>query len=211
MIPYTYEIINVDAAARVMEVVYTSPGRQTMHISARLPYVGETLEQIVDMYSPSAYWQQQDAEVVVPTVGTSGTSNSSANEPITLEAAKYRKLAEIANWRYRRETSGITLNGAKILTDRESQATVTGAFASLQAGLIQSVDWKAASGQWLSIGLQEMTAIAQAVAEHVQDSFTREKVLTQMVDAAQTVEDVEAIDIRSVYPNVNGSIPSTAI
>lgn len=80
-ITYQYTIINVDEAARCMEVVYTSEGRQTMHISARLPYVGEDLEQIIKMYAPVAYWLEQEAEVVVPEVGTSGEVVPPALEP----------------------------------------------------------------------------------------------------------------------------------
>jgi len=70
MIPYSYEISSVDSQARVMEVVYSSPGRQTMHISARLPFVGETLEAVIDMFSPVAYWREQEAEVIVPELGS---------------------------------------------------------------------------------------------------------------------------------------------
>ena len=69
-IPYTYEIINVNRQARVMEVVYSSPGRQTMHISARLPFAGESLEDVIQMFSPVAYWREQEAEVVVPELGS---------------------------------------------------------------------------------------------------------------------------------------------
>lgn len=83
-IPYTYEIISVDPQARVMEVVYTSPGRQTMHIGARLPYQGETIEDIVQMYSPVRYWEEQEAEVVVPALG-SGTIIPPAPVPPTPE------------------------------------------------------------------------------------------------------------------------------
>lgn len=75
-ITYTYEIIKVDAQARVMEVVYTSEGRQTMHIGARLPYVGETIESVVQMFSPVSYWREQEREVVVPAVGATGTIQS---------------------------------------------------------------------------------------------------------------------------------------
>jgi hypothetical protein len=71
-IEYTYEIISVDEAARCMEVVYTSEGRQTMHIGARLPFVGESLEAVIQMYAPVAYWLEQEAEVVVPDVGVGG-------------------------------------------------------------------------------------------------------------------------------------------
>lgn len=71
-IEYTYEIVSVDEAARCMEVVYAAEGRQTMHISARLPYEGETLEAVIGMYSPVAYWLEMEANVVPPAVGTKG-------------------------------------------------------------------------------------------------------------------------------------------
>jgi len=72
-IEYTYEVIAVDAAAKCMEVVYQASGRQTMHIGARLPYEGETLEDVVEMYEPVAHWLEQERDVVVPPVGASGT------------------------------------------------------------------------------------------------------------------------------------------
>lgn len=81
-IDYTYEVIAVNEAARCMEVVYSSTGRQTMHIGARLPYEGETLEAVVRMYSPVAYWLEQEAKVVVPEVGTSGQIVVVPEEPI---------------------------------------------------------------------------------------------------------------------------------
>lgn len=72
-IEYTYEIISVDPAARCMEIVYSSDGRQTLHIGARLPFEGESLESVVAMYSPVSYWLEQEMAVVVPQVGAVGT------------------------------------------------------------------------------------------------------------------------------------------
>lgn len=72
-ITYSYEIIAVNEAARCMEIVYTAEGHQTMHIGARLPYEGETLEQIIRMYEPVRYWEEQQLVVVVPQIGTVGT------------------------------------------------------------------------------------------------------------------------------------------
>ena len=71
-IQYTYQIIKVDPQARVMEIVYNSEGRQPMHVGARLPYVGESVESVVQMYSPVAYWLEQEAEVIIPQVGAGG-------------------------------------------------------------------------------------------------------------------------------------------
>lgn len=94
MIPYSYEIIKVDPQARVMEVVYSSPGRQTMHISARLPYVGESLETVIDMFSPVAYWRELEAEVVVPELG-SGQVTPPAEPTPEETLAKWRASFQI--------------------------------------------------------------------------------------------------------------------
>lgn len=81
-IEYTYEIVNVDEAARCMEVVYSADGHQTMHIGARLPYVGETLETVIAMHSPVVYWEEQARPVVLPQVGASGTVVPASTEPV---------------------------------------------------------------------------------------------------------------------------------
>lgn len=72
-IAYTYKILAVDEASRCMEVVYSSEGRQTMHIGARLPFEGEGLNAVIEMYAPIPYWKAQETPVVVPAVNTSGT------------------------------------------------------------------------------------------------------------------------------------------
>lgn len=71
-IPYTYKIINVSAADRCMEVVYTAEGHGTMHVGARLPFQGESLESVIQMYAPVRYWEEQAAELDIPQVGTEG-------------------------------------------------------------------------------------------------------------------------------------------
>jgi hypothetical protein len=72
-ITYTYEIIAVNEAARCMEVVYSADGHQTMHIGARLPYEGESLEVIIQMYAPVALWLERATPIAVPQIGTRGT------------------------------------------------------------------------------------------------------------------------------------------
>ena len=72
-ITYTYEIISVDQQARCMEVVYTSEGMPTMHIGARLPYEGETIEAIVEMYAPVRYWEEINTPVVTVNPGQTGS------------------------------------------------------------------------------------------------------------------------------------------
>lgn len=72
-IPYTYEIADVNPDARVMEVIYRADGHQTVRIGARLPYKGENLDSIVRMYEPVAFWLEQQAEVIIPIPGQTGS------------------------------------------------------------------------------------------------------------------------------------------
>ena len=190
-IQYTYKIVNVDEAARCMEVVYTSEGHQTMHIGARLPYEGESLESVIAMYSPVALWLEQAATVVVPNVGASGAMGA---EPMqTLESTKAEKLAQIAQWRYEREVSGVSADGATISTDRESQAKLSAAFSSLNAGLLTSINWKTQGGSFIVLNSQNIGSVAGSVAQHVQSCFDAEMALAQQVNAAESIEAVNAV------------------
>jgi hypothetical protein len=83
-INYSYKITHVNEEARCMEIVYTAQGHETQHIGARLPYIGETIEQIVRMYAPIAYWLEKQRSVVSPTVGTSGTINAADEQAALL-------------------------------------------------------------------------------------------------------------------------------
>lgn len=210
-ITYTYEIIAIDEAARCMEVVYSAEGRQTMHIGARLPYEGESLEAIIEMYSPVRFWEEREAVVVPPEVGAAGTVAPPEPPPVTLESAKEQKRGEIAQWRYTKETRGVSLDGVLVKTDRESQAAINRAYSAMKDGLITSVDWKAADGGFVVLGLSEITAIAQAVAAHVQGCFTKEKTLVEQVNEAATIAEVQAIDPSTIFPESFGSIPSAQV
>jgi hypothetical protein len=92
-ITYTYEIISVNEAARCMEVVYTAQGRQTMHIGARLPYEGETVAAIIEMYAPVAYWREQEASVVVPALGGGEVVVPDPEPPVPPSNDELRKIA----------------------------------------------------------------------------------------------------------------------
>lgn len=83
-IEYTYKIVNVDESARCMEIVYSADGHKTMHIGARLPFEGETLEEVIDVFAPIALWAQNKLTVIVPTVGQTGTIKPA--DPVTANA-----------------------------------------------------------------------------------------------------------------------------
>lgn len=60
---YTYKVLSVNAEARTMLVKYTSDEYGEMDIFTRIPYEGETLEMVIQQYSPVAYWREKSAVV----------------------------------------------------------------------------------------------------------------------------------------------------
>ena len=114
-------------------------------------------------------------------------------ETVTVEEMKARKLAELAEYRWNEEVSGLTLpNGAEIKTDRESQALLTGAAFSATLDPDTPIEWKGANG-WVVLMPQEVLQIAGLVRKHVQACFSKERALGEKVNACTSAEEVEAI------------------
>ena len=109
-----------------------------------------------------------------------------------LAGAKAAKKQEIAAARYAAEIAGVTVGGATIRTDRESQALITGGALKATQDAEYSCTWKAESG-FVTLDAATIIIVADAVRSHVQGCFDAEAAKCALIDAAQTVEDVEAV------------------
>lgn len=107
-----------------------------------------------------------------------------------LKAAKYD---EIAAARYAAETGGCTIDGMTIATDRGSQALLTAAVVTARLDVEFKTRWKCADGHFVSLDAMQLRAIGDAVTAHVEACFAREGDLCELIDAAQTPEDLRAI------------------
>jgi hypothetical protein len=114
-----------------------------------------------------------------------------------LAGAKASAKARATDARWQAEVGGISLEGAQIKTDRESQAMLAGANLLAQTFPQKAFDWKAEQG-WISIPATQILQISAAVGLHVQGCFSRERELHGLIDQAGTIEAVEAIQI--TYP-----------
>ena len=64
--------MSVDPEAKCMTVLYTADGYPDMLIGASLPWDGEPLLALVEMYAPIANWLNINRPVAVVEVGTTG-------------------------------------------------------------------------------------------------------------------------------------------
>ena len=111
-----------------------------------------------------------------------------------LLAAKDQLKARATEKRWEVETGGIVFSGIRVLTGTEDQNRITTVVANARRAGIATVDFKAASG-WVTISVDDVEAIATAIARHVQDSFTAERAHHEAIDALSDLAAVAAYDI----------------
>lgn len=92
------------------------------------------------------------------------------------------------------EYGGTTVMGFPVYTDSQSQAKVMSVFilASQNPALI--INWKGSDNNFHTLNAQAITALAYAVLGHVQNVFNIEKALSDRINDATTIAELEAID-----------------
>lgn len=80
-INYTYEITRVDAQTKSMDITYTSEQYGTITVGARMPWDGETVEDVVKMFSPVALWIENEKPTGQVWLGYQGTLSEDVAGP----------------------------------------------------------------------------------------------------------------------------------
>lgn len=98
-------------------------------------------------------------------------------------------LSEIAARRYEAETSGTTVEGIPVNTERDSQALLTGAALQAMLDPNYTVRWKTEGG-FVDLDSQQIIGLATAVRAHVQACFDREAELVATVEDGSYTESM---------------------
>lgn len=109
---------------------------------------------------------------------------------------KERLSAYAAARRWAVETGGITVNGAPVYTDRETQSKLTAAHARAADNPSFTVRWKTAAGSFVTLNAAQVTAIANAVFDHVQAAYDVEADVVAGI-AGGTITTTAQIDAAS--------------
>ena len=117
-----------------------------------------------------------------------------------LETIRQESLEVLADIRYAREIEGVTsAEGIQQWTDRANRALLTDkiSFMSNNPG-INKTSWKARNGfvQMDVEGLKELQAL---VGFHVDQTYKAENAVSDMIVAAETIEDLLSINIADEF------------
>ena len=103
--------------------------------------------------------------------------------------------AYAARLRYEKETGGLIVGGVSVKTDRESQAMVSGAYNYVQQNPAAKIKWKVGTKSFVDLNAATVTAIANAIGEHVQACFSKEAEVAAAVGLGQ-ISDTAGIDAK---------------
>lgn len=106
-----------------------------------------------------------------------------------LAVLKERLLSRLADVRYQHETGGIEINGSQVKTDREIQATITGAYARAISDPATTVRWKADNG-FVLLDADAIKMFGGAVFDHVQSCFAHEADFAEQIERCAKLVDL---------------------
>lgn len=129
------------------------------------------------------------------------TGSTIMPEVSDLEKEKLKKWFEIKLERNRREFGGFTWGGSIFDSDSTAQSRIQGGvqLATIAQASNQpfTINWTLQDNSVIALNGTQMIQVGMALAQHVQTLHETARVLRAQVDAATTVEQIEAIN----WPN----------
>lgn len=123
-------------------------------------------------------------------------------DAMTLEQAKAQRKREIASARWNEQMTPATVTGYSepFYTDKESIGDMLSACDDMknaiaigEAQATDTIEWKTAGGVFVNVTLENLVTIRLLLAQRKQSLYAKEAAKCAAIDAAQTVEDVEAV------------------
>ena len=111
---------------------------------------------------------------------------------INIEQLKAKKIAELADARWREEVEGYMYNGHEFHSDRESQVRFSQAYIASLSDPNFTVTWKTKNG-WFDMNAKDFITLYNDFWEFLQGLYQKEKALQEQVEAATTIEELNEI------------------
>jgi len=111
---------------------------------------------------------------------------------LDIEKYKAKKIAELADARWLEETAGYIYNSHEFHSDRESQNRVFQAYMASLSDPNFTATWKTKTG-WLEMTASDFITLYNEFQTFLQGLYQKEKALQEQVEAATTIEELEAV------------------
>lgn len=183
------DFLNGLSPESLLDLSWTDPALGVQG-SAWWPEVDESGE-----LAPNKKWGDEtltpDAERKVVIAKRKQINLTAAEKAEIAAQANAQWFQQIAEHRYRAETAGMVLEGIPVDTDDRSKLLISGAAQRAAREPGYTLRWKTYEG-FIDLSAEQVQAMADAVADHVQACFNREAELQAAVaDGSITAEMLE--------------------
>lgn len=119
-----------------------------------------------------------------------------------LKDLRWHEVKQNRDWRIDGgcDVPGIGRFDTDVLSRSNINGAVTGAFMAKSAGAPFAVNWKLANNSLAELDADQMIMVGQTVLAHVSTCHARSQALGLLIAAAETIADLEAIDIEEGWP-----------
>ena len=126
-----------------------------------------------------------------------------------LDELKERKLERARNKRKRIEADGTYFEHdgeqLRVRTDSQTQAKLSATKDYLEDQEEGTeVDWETCPREWTKIDMDRLKVLQNAIGDHVQKAFSRQREIQEAVEAADDHHELDAIDISTGWPETAG-------
>lgn len=117
-----------------------------------------------------------------------------------LETIRQESLEELADIRYAREIEGVTsADGIQQWTDRANRALLTDKISFMSNNPeVEKTSWKARNG-FVQLDIDGLKGLQSLVGLHVDQTYKAENSVSDLIVAAETIEDLLSVNIAEEF------------
>lgn len=205
---YSYEVLNVNEEAKVMEVQYVCDGYKTHIVGVPLPFANELISEVIHQYAPVASWDEESIPRGSVSVGLSGEKtvevasrvydeNPALSDAERFEVKRDLMLSELGVTKNRKIQEGdVMVDGMIFSTSKETLSDLKSALDIIKDNIREgTVAWKFRAGVYRDIGETTISSAIVAVSEYIQSMYEWERAIADSINAATKIEDLDSIDV----------------
>lgn len=187
---YQYTVKEVFESTMLVE--YDLGDGPKLLVGMPLPRGAMTLERTIDAHAPVGSWDQGSTAVVTPSVGATATLVAGFAAPPSLELSRVLKYMALSQWRQAAENAGLMIDGELMPTDPVSQIKLNAAVLHSK-GKPGDRLMRGAGGKLKSVTKAKLQSIAETIDNYNYALDQVESGVAAQIEAATTIEQVEAI------------------
>lgn len=204
---FTYEVTRVDEDNKVMDLVFKTEGLSDVLVSARLPFNGESVDDLALSVAPFYAWDMEQAEFTTPSVGVRGSlviAEGIEEELVNITdiaEAKELKIKEVNEWRKSTLKTPFAVNGNLVAPDQRTMNTLRSIKDNIDNGIYTEVNFLLEDNQYTTITAENVDSYISQVAIKMQSIFDDESTKIKYVNSLTSIDEVIAYN-PSLIPSV---------